>query len=278
MYKIAFIILTWNSDRHISNCIESIINMNDNVFERRIIVIDNGSSDNTIESIEQVIRGNDSSSVSIETIELEHNSGTTVSRNIGIREVLNENGSEYVCILDSDTIVNTMAFTTMIEVLQKDPSCGIIGPRMCDDMKVYQRSGRHIPTVTEKILKILPFETLKKKGIVMESSIKEEGNGSERVGYLMSACWLMKTEVIRKVGLLDEKIFYAPEDVEYCIRCWKNGYNIQYCYDAEIVHLWQRLSRKKLFSKHNFEHVKGLIYMFWKHKFLFSTKKITSEK
>ena len=46
---------------------------------------------------------------------------------------------------------------------------------------------------------------------------------------------------------------------------------IQYCYDAEIIHEWQRLSRKKLFSKHNYEHIKGLAYLFWKHRYAFRT-------
>ena len=90
----------------------------------------------------------------------------------------------------------------------------------------------------------------------------------------MSACWLIKKEVIEHIGYLDEKIFYAPEDVEYCIRAWKNGYRIMYCRDAEIIHEWQRLSRKKLFSRHNWEHIKGLAYMFCKYRYCFNTDKL----
>lgn len=64
------------------------------------------------------------------------------------------------------------------------------------------------------------------------------------VGYLMSACWMMPAILIEKIGLLDENIFYAPEDVEYCLRAWKRGYRVCYDQDALIVHAWQRLSRK----------------------------------
>ena len=43
------------------------------------------------------------------------------------------------------------------------------------------------------------------------------------VGYLMSACWMMRPTLFDEVGLLDENIFYAPEDVEFCIRVWKKN-------------------------------------------------------
>ena len=93
----------------------------------------------------------------------------------------------------------------------------------------------------------------------------------------MSACWMMRKELPTEIGLLDEKIFYAPEDVDYCIRCQKAGYSVQYCYDAEIYHEWQRLSRKKIFSKHNYEHTKGLAYLFRKHSYMISTVKLEHE-
>ena len=75
------------------------------------------------------------------------------------------------------------------------------------------------------------------------------------------------------IGYLDENIFYAPEDVDYCIRTWQAGLRVMYCYDADILHHWQRLSRKQLISKHNWEHIKGLLYMFSKHRYVFSAKK-----
>ena len=180
----------------------------------------------------------------------------------------------YICVLDSDTVVNELAMDNLISVLESNPSCGIVGPRMHDANMVYQRSGRQIPTVTEKLLKVLPVKSLQAKGTAQEATIPEDGTGSVDVGYLMSACWMMRSDLFAQVGLLDEKIFYAPEDVEFCIRVWKAGMRVQYCYDADILHHWQRLSRKKLFSKHNFEHMKGLVYLFWKHKYLFHTTKI----
>ena len=107
----------------------------------------------------------------------------------------------------------------------------------------------------------------------MEYIAKSEGEVSP-VGYLMSACWLIRRECIEDIGLLDENIFYAPEDVEYCIRAWKKGWHVLYDGRCSIIHEWQRLSRKKLISKHNWEHIKGLMYLFNKYGFYFSSERI----
>ena len=272
--SVGFVILTWNSEKYISECLNSLIALCGNGISGNIVVIDNGSSDDTVQRIHQVFRI-DRDDVEHKLFQLEKNYGTTISRNIGIRYLLEcQKKPNYICVLDSDTVVNELAIDNLISVLESDPSCGIVGPRMHDANMVYQRSGRQIPTLSEKLLKVLPVKSLQAKGTAQETTIPEDGTGSVDVGYLMSACWMMRSDLFAQVGLLDEKIFYAPEDVDFCIRVWKAGMRVQYCYDADILHHWQRLSRKKLFSKHNFEHLKGLVYLFWKHKYLFHATKI----
>ena len=278
MTKIGFIVLTWNSEKYIGECIESIIGLDDSRFSGKVIVIDNGSLDDTVDIICSLNDTNpNNSAFEIDIVKLDKNYGTTLSRNKGIKALLEDSDVEYICILDSDTVINTSAMLNLIDVLKNDPGCAIVGPKMKDKNGVYQRSGRNIPTLTEKLFKVLPIESLREKGQAMEASVQVDGSGTVEVGYLLSACWMMKKELFKEVGLLDEKIFYAPEDVEFCIRCHKAGYSIKYCRDAEIIHQWQRLSRKKLFSKHNFEHIKGLGYMFKKYRYLFKTDKIEKE-
>lgn len=267
MIKIAFIILTWNSEKYINNCIKSILDLN---FSKIYIsIVDNGSTDSTLEILENL--RSDKKNVYLNLIKLKNNLGTTISRNLAIKEVKDK--VDYICILDSDTIINQNAIEHMIILLNKSKKNGIVGPMMKSLDGTIQPSGRNIPTLTVKILKVLPFSFIKKRGEDLEKIDIKYDNNILKVGYLMSACWLIKVEVIEKIGLLDEKIFYAPEDVEFCLRAWINGYNVLYDKNIEIIHEWQRISRKKLISKHNWEHIKGLIYLFFKYKYMFSTKK-----
>ena len=82
----------------------------------------------------------------------------------------------------------------------------------------------------------------------------------------MSACWIRRRDAYDQIGLLDEHIFYAPEDVEYCLRSWSLGLKVIYYKNCTVLHHWQRISRKKFFSKHNYEHIKGLKYLKRKYK------------
>lgn len=267
---LGFVILTWNSQKCIGSCITSIQEMNLQTIIPHIAIIDNGSCDDTVQVVKRTF--GTKPSVDSKLVKLDKNWGTTYSRNIGIKHFLDLK-MDYICILDSDTEINADAVEHLIGVLEANPNCGIVGPRMHDRNYIYQRSGRQIPTLSEKIMKILPVKALQRKGTAQEAVITESGCGSVEVGYLMSACWMMKSSLFNDIGLLDENIFYAPEDVDFCIRSWKAGKSIQYCYDADILHEWQRLSRKKLFSKHNYEHLKGLAYIFAKHKYLFNSEK-----
>ncbi len=274
MQKIAFVILTWNSEKCIERCLRSIYKLDASRLSGEIFVVDNHSSDQTVAVIQRArAQWEAGSGFFCTLISMDKNYGTTKSRNQAIRHALDKHCFSNICILDSDTEVNTKAIQTLLEVVTFNPECAICGPRMHDNQGIYQHSGRNIPTLTEKLFKALPFRKCQAIGASMETSLPEEGTGCVRVGYLLSACWMMRAEIFEKVGFLDESIFYAPEDVEFCIRCLKAGYVNLYCYDADIVHEWQRLSRKKLLSKHNVEHIKGLIYMFAKHRFLFRIPK-----
>lgn len=267
--EIGFVILTWNSEKYIKKCLESIVSLKE--ITPRIIIVDNGSFDSTCKVIEQY---KNSYPDIIKDIRYKENKGTTFPRNEGIKK-LECQKINYYCILDSDTIINESAFLKLIYELETHKEYGMIGPKLISSAGVVQMSARAFPTLLEKVYKAIPIESLQKKGEKMEmQNAPKEAQDSYPVDYLMSACWLIKKEVIEKVGLLDEKIFYAPEDAEYCIRVWKKGYKVSYCPNVSIIHEWQRLSKKKFISKMNYEHIKGLIYMFIKHKYLLTTVKL----
>lgn len=268
MDKISFVILTWNSEKVISACLDSIAEISEQ--DKEIIIVDNGSSDKTVEIIDQFIKAN--SQITIRLIQLEKNYGTTISRNLGIQKISDD--SNYVCILDSDTVINQNAMSELIRVLASEPSNAIAGPHMVNMEGVEQVTAKCIPTAALKFCKAFPVRKIQEIGEKQERYDFSEGKDNYAVGYLISACWMIKRIALEKLGSLDEKIFYSPEDVEYCVRAWKSGLRVIYCPEAHIIHATQRISKKKLFSRHNWEHLKGLIYFFNKYGLFFSSKKI----
>lgn len=268
MYNISFVILTWNSDKYIFNCLNSILECKN--INSQIIIIDNGSKDNTLNIIDSLKEDN----INIELIKNTTNVGTTISRNQGLNRVKKGN---LICILDSDTIINELAIVKLADFLNNNKTCGIVGPKMLTSGGIVQMSARNFPTITDKFLKAIPIAYFQKKAELYEVPNGAKNNVNYECDYLMSACWLMQSDILNKVGFLDENIFYAPEDAEYCIRVWKSEYTVNYFGETSIIHEWQRISKKKLLSKMNLVHIQGLWYMFKKHKYYFSLNKIRKQ-
>lgn len=267
MKDIAFVILTWNSSACIERCLASVAKAAES-FGIAACVIDNGSSDGTPAILRRCAER--FPEIALEIITLQENCGTTISRNIGIRRMAGR--ARYLCILDSDAFITGEALRDMMCVLEEVPDAGLVGPILKSEDGTVQNSGRAVPTLTLKLLKILPIASLRRYGEQMEEVEKPAG-AVVPVGYLMSACWLMRSSLVREIGLLDEHIFYAPEDVEYCLRAWNRGYRVLYDGRVAITHVWQRLSRRRLLSRHNWEHLKGLAYLFCKYRYCFRSRK-----
>ncbi|MCM1335888.1 MAG: glycosyltransferase family 2 protein [Bacteroides sp.] len=267
--KVGFVILTLNSERVIKACLESVIGITS--VDSHIVVVDNGSTDTTKEIISSVILKDNTT---LKLICHDKDMGISVSRNDGIKYI-RKFDPEYYCILDSDTVISESALNILIDEMNTHKEYGLIGPKMATSSGVVQMSARSFPTFFEKICKGIPLSSIQKIGERIENQAREEVNAiSCEVDYIMGACWLIRPTALDQVGGWDEKIFYGPDDAEYCIRMWKNGYSVAYCEKAQIIHEWQRLSKRKLFSKVNLEHIKGLLYMFKKHSYFFSTKRL----
>lgn len=272
--RLGFVILVWNSEKVIGPCLESIFAMKG--IESHVVVVDNGSTDDTLARVNAAWAkfAGDPGGSTLEVIRLPENLGMTVSRNKGLR-ALTGIDIDYYCNLDSDTVVNEAAMLGLARTLKAHPCYGVVGPRMTTSSGVEQMSARAFPTVLEKLFKGSPIPTLNRVGTDMErQSPVDPAADCYPVDYLMGACLMIRPEAMAAVGGMDERIFYGPDDADFCLCVWEAGYQVAYCPEYTIIHEWQRLSKKKLFSKMNWEHVKGLAYMFAKHRYLFGTRRL----
>lgn len=251
---VSVVILTWNSGKHIRTCVES--TMEDLLhcsLSFEIYVVDNGSMDNTKEILEGLVSNHGDC---IKPIYLENNMGTTFSRNLALKKAV----GKYICIIDSDAYPKKGCFEQLLSRLTINPKIGIVVPKLVYPNGHYQKSTDVFPTIFQKIFRLFFLK-------YMEA--KETIPGEGPVDYAISAFWMMKRELLKLVGYLDERIFYAPEDVDYCLRVWKAGYSIYYVTDATVVHDAQEISRGIKINRATLNHMRGLSYYFRKHKYLF---------
>ncbi|RQW86054.1 MAG: glycosyltransferase family 2 protein [Geobacter sp.] len=256
---ISIVILTWNSEKYIRQCIDSIVESfkNGNI-NYEIFVVDNGSQDNTVNIINML---SDKYPNNLTPILLERNYGTTISRNFALKK----SKGKYICVIDSDVVVSGNVFNELMLALDSDATIGLTVPKIYYPNGKWQKSYDTFPTLLHKMKRFLFLRQIEGKESRLNS---DESSLGKDIDYAISAFWMFKREIISKVGLLDEKIFYSPEDVDYCLRIWKSGYRIAYVPKVNIVHHTQEISRGWKISRAKLSHIKGLFYLFRKHRYL----------
>jgi GT2 family glycosyltransferase len=259
--RLSSVVLSWNSARHIEACVRSLVDESDGHSDE-IWVVDNGSTDGTVEILARLA---DEHSGVLRVIYLDRNLGTTVSRNLALKQV---RGS-YVAIIDSDVIVPRGTIAPLVARLSSEPSCGVLAPRLLYPNGQLQMSTDVFPTVARKLRRLF---TLK----AMERRLDAAGMPQQRttVDYAISAFWVMRREVLEAVGLLDERIFYSPEDADYCLRVWSAGYTVMYDPSVHAIHYAQEISRGFRPSRAALSHAAGLMYFFRKHRYVVSRRRL----
>ena len=257
MRTLSFIILVWNSEKYLEKCFDSIIVQSDlHAIDWEVVIINNGSTDSS-----GVVCAKYSCRYSnFKLIDLKKNMGTTLTRNLG----LNASNGKYICILDSDTELLEGDLNEVLRSLDENEKVGIIAPRLLLEDGAVQNSVKKFPTFHVKFIKMLAVLLGTR---VPDIDFYEEFPFPEvkEVDSAISACWFFRSELLATVGLLDERIFYSPEDLDYCMRVRKAGRKIHYYPFLTVLHHTQQISHRKPLSKISLSHFLGLIYYFQKH-------------
>ncbi len=252
----SFVLLTWNSERYVEKCLRSILSaLKSTDLKYEVFIVDNGSQDNTVSILKRLELINPSA---IKTIFLQYNTGTTYSRNLALKQT----SGQYICIMDSDVEIFPGVLEKLIHHLCTRADAGLCVPRIIYPSGKRQKSTDVFPNLMRKIQRYFFLRSIEAK-----EAVEDDVQHICEVDYAISAMWVFKRSLIDKIGLLDEKIFYAPEDADYCLRIWKAGYKILYDTHVTIIHHTQEISRGFKFNKAFINHVKGLVYYFIKHRY-----------
>ena len=259
---VSAVVLSFNSLRYIQTCVESLMNSYAECgVQGDVFVVDNGSVDGSVQALKSL---QDRFGESLHVEYLQHNTGTTRSRNLALRQCTGQS----VLILDSDAYMNAPALKDLLAYQAEHPEVGLVAPKLTYPDGRFQLSVDVFPTVVRKFERLLSLRSMEQRGIPAETG---------PVDYAISACWMLSRRAITATGLLDERIFYSPEDVDYCIRLWKSGHEVHYLPMVVVVHDAQEISRPRglrSINRFTIRHAKGLMYLFLKHRYAFSARRL----
>lgn len=296
--KLSIILITWNSGQYVSRCLNSIAGSHIS-YEYEIILVDNGSSDDTLDIANGLLHGmslslkagdgNIHGPGNIKTIRNAANKGVAAARNQGIKASI----GEYMLLLDIDTAVYNSAIDRLITAMDENPDTGICAPRLFYPDGAVQHNCRRFPVIQTKFFRRCNIFGLFDKYVECEyyrhdrytdmcnsaSSISSGSCEMNRtrpfdVDYAIGACHMLRRSALDRIGLLDEKIFYGPEDVDICLRMWEKGWKVMCVPDAAVMHHEQRATKGRPFTGLWFKHLTGIFYFFHKHKYLFSRNRL----
>lgn len=193
-----------------------------------IIVIDNNSSDNSVEFLKPLFP-------SVKFIALSENIGFGRANNIGIEQAK----GEFLLILNPDTIIEEKNLRVMLDFMRSHPETGIAGCKVLNPDGSFQLACRRgYPTPWASFCKLFGLQKVFPKSRLFAKynqtflSIDETYNIDAVIGAYM----FCRADAIRAVGGFDTDFFMYGEDLDLCWRVSRIGWKITYVHATSIIH------------------------------------------
>lgn len=217
MKNISVIIVTFNNEETIKKCLDSIFQNSPDV---EVIVVDNNSSDKTVEIIKTFRE-------KVVLVEAGGNLGFSKANNLGESQAK----CEYLVFLNPDTqLLYKSSFEKLKDILEQNPDFGLIGPKLVYPNGQVQKTVRNLPNAARAFKEYI----LGIKGSY--DFYIPEGNDISEVESVVGACMVIKRDVFERVGKFDEKYFLYFEDLDLCRKVRSLGFKVGFYPEVEIRH------------------------------------------
>jgi hypothetical protein len=235
-----------------------------------VVVVDNGSDDDSCALITQAIESEGWDRVSLKTAG--RNGGFGAGNNVAMRAGLSDGATpDFVYILNSDAWPAPSAIHALLSVMQADPNVGIAGSAIRGEDDVPHTTAFRFPSIAgefEGAVRTGIFTRLLKAHVVPLAIPKVQ----TRVDWVAGASVLFRQNMLDQIGLFDEAFFLYFEETDLCLRAARAGWQTVYVPASKVVHIgsvstgmktWRRTprywfdSRQRYFVKNH-----GVLYAF----------------
>jgi N-acetylglucosaminyl-diphospho-decaprenol L-rhamnosyltransferase len=234
--RLLIVIVSYRVAHLTIDCLRSLAEEIQRIPDAHVAVCENGTGDDSAARIQNAIDDNGWGAWCSLTA-ITPNLGFTGGNNSVLRPVLSSpNPPQYVLLLNADTIVQPNAVTILVDFMDRHPKVGIAGSRMEDPDGTAQCSAFRFPTPMSE------FEGAIRLGAV--SRLLDRWKTTPPVpvetceaDWISGTSMIIRREVLRDVGLLDEGYYTYFDDVDYCFNARRAGWPVWYVPASRVTHL-----------------------------------------
>ena len=248
--QLSILIVNWNTKELLRQALDSVAPLK-NTLSVEVLVIDNGSSDGSGQMVQEAFPW-------VRLTQNEQNLGFAKAVNFGLRQVQ----APAVLLLNSDAQLLPGTVERLYEVLNSDPTIGMVGAELINEDGTLQNSIDHFPNfltecLNKSLLKLLfpKWYPGKRTGFVKPTEVPS----------LIGAAIMVRTEAIEQVGLMDEDYFFFMEETDWCYRMQLQGWKRVFVPGARVRHL-QGQTAKKFSWRSKIEFYRSRYHFFKKYR------------
>lgn len=225
--KVATIIVSFNTKHLLAKCLATLSAAEAHAgLPQTAVIVDNASVDGSADFLAEHYP-------QIPLIRSDRNVGFGRANNMALDVV---GDVDYVLLLNTDAFVAEDAISETLAYMGQHPRCGIVGVSLTDSDGGAQPSCRNFPTPLRTFVQRAGFQRLM-PWVVPVDDPRRNSSQSQECDWVPGCFYLIRAEVIRRVGLFDPLYFLYFEEVDHCYATKRAGFTVDYCASTTTIHL-----------------------------------------